>query len=410
MAYENESLKNLIIKFSAYGQEKNGAVSRTFGSDSYIKAANALQEYMDMCGMESYIDSVGNVHGIYKKADGEMAAKKELLIGSHLDTVKEGGMFDGLLGVLAGVQCVKRIQREQRSLNCNLHIVATNGEEGNDLGGTFGSRCMMGQVELTPQFLEKAKKYGLEKEDIELAKMDFQSVCGYLELHIEQGKTLEETGDEIGVVTGIVGLQRYEILIQGESNHAGTTMMKYRKDALVKAAEIIRYGDSLARELGHNLVATFSKVEILPNVIAVINHQVKMILEFRNQDEAILEKYIATMQKQFSGVQGGDGIRVTFSPIVKKQPVHCNEKIIQAADRVCSRQNIPYRKMPSGATHDGNMMALNVPIGMLFVPSHGGVSHSRHEWTDWEQCELGAEVLYQTVIELSEESKGGCGE
>ncbi len=387
--------------FAAYGREAGGGISRIFGSEAYREAAAALSEYMKACGMESYIDPVGNVHGIWK-ARAEEKSGKEILVGSHLDTVKEGGIFDGLLGVMAGIAAVTRLQREGRKLPDDIHVIATNGEEGNDLGGTFGSRCLTGKLDLEDEaFLERAKAFGFSKADLEGAKMDFGHAKCWLELHIEQGKTLEEENKDIGIVTGIVGLWRYGIGISGESNHAGTTMMEYRKDAVVRAARIIAGGDELARQMGNDLVATFSKIQIHPNVIAVINDKVQMVLECRNRKEEILEAFVEEMQKQFRTETSEAPVTVSFTELVKKAPVPCDPRLVDDIEAVCRRNHLNYRKMPSGATHDGNMIALQIPIGMIFVPSHKGISHNKAEWTDWKQCEQGAGVLYQSICQIA---------
>lgn len=400
-----QSLQNQMEFFAAYGKETGGGVSRVFGSEAYRKAAIDLSEYMRACGMESFIDPVGNVHGILR-AEAENKSGREILIGSHLDTVKEGGIFDGLLGVLAGIFAVNRLKWEGKHLSDDIHVIATNGEEGNDLGGTFGSRCLTGKVNLEDEdFLKRAKAFGFSKTDLEEAKMDFSKAKCWLELHIEQGKTLEEENKDIGIVTGIVGLWRYGIRIKGESNHAGTTMMEYRKDALVRAAQIIAGGDALARQMGHDLVATFSKVQIHPNVIAVINDQVDMILECRNRNAEILEDFITQMQKQFQTEDPKAPITVGFTELVKKAPVPCDETLVKQIEEVCREHHTNYRKMPSGATHDGNMIALKIPIGMIFVPSKKGISHSKEEWTEWSQCERGAKVLYESICRIAEKGE-----
>jgi len=389
-------LKEAVLRFSGYGMEPEGGISRIFGSQAYREAAAAMKDYMESEGLSSYIDSVGNVHGILRGSGSQPC--RELLIGSHLDTVQEGGRFDGLLGVVAGVLCCRQLQREGRHLPFDLHVIATNGEEGNDLGGTFGSRCMVGAFDFSaPGIEEKLRRYSLTPEAVRAAELDFSRAMGWLELHIEQGPTLEENGDELGVVTGIVGLQRYSILVEGKSNHAGTTMMAYRRDAVVRAAELICAGDALARSLGEELVCTFSNIEIHPNTTAVINDRVKLLLEFRNRNEALMEQFIRGLRRRF---EGGQDVRVTFEQTAGKAPVECGGGFIAAAETACRTLGARYRKMPSGATHDGNMMALRVPIGMLFVPSRGGISHSREEWTDWSQCRLGCEALYRTILNL----------
>lgn len=385
-------VEKILMKFASIGMDEKGGVNRVIGTPQYRQAAEEMKKYMQELNMESYIDTVLNVHGIYNPGQ----KSKEIIIASHLDTVKEGGKFDGLYGVVGALEVVRRLQEEKKDLEFGIHIIATNGEEGNDLGGTFGSRCLVGMVDVSDSaYIAKAESMGFTKEDILNAEMDFDSVMYYLELHIEQGNTLYENQEEIGIVTGIVGLQRYEITVNGISNHAGTTMMQYRKDALVDASRIIDYGDRLAKSYGNNFVATFNKMQIHPNIVAVISDQVKMVLECRNLKEDLMENYICDMKKNTEGFND-----VTWSPVVKKAPVACEPYIIDKTEEACKKLGVKYRKMPSGATHDGNSIAMKIPIGMIFVPSKDGISHARPEYTSWDQCEKGVDVLYQTILNL----------
>ena len=390
-----DELKKRILLFASVGMDKEGAVNRVFGSDFMKDASRAMKLYMEEAGMESFIDSVGNVHGLYRTVVKDAPV---IFAGSHLDTVKEGGIFDGLLGVIAAVECVRELAAEKYPLHCGIHVVATNGEEGNELGGTFGSRAMMGMLDTDDSsYLEKCLKYGYTKDALENAVLDVKNALCYLELHIEQGKTLYEDHKQIGAVTGIVGLQRYQTEVLGESNHAGTTMMEYRKDALVEAAKVILKADELAREFGHHMVATIGKMDVSPGAVAVIPGKVDMILEFRNQDEQRIENSFGQMKESFE--KSGN---VNFTPLVKKKPVKCDPKIVDMIIQICKEQGISCVQMPSGATHDGNAMAMKMPIGMIFVPSKDGISHSVHEWTEWDEVETGVKVLYETIKRLDQ--------
>lgn len=404
-----DTIEKMIKKYAAFGQQKDGSVSRTFGSHAYREAALALKEEMQQSGLDSYIDAVGNVHGIY---DSNGEACQEVLIGSHLDTVESGGMFDGLYGILAGLLCVKRFRENQMKLPFRLHLIAANGEEGNILGGTFGSRCLTGgfteKVLSSPEFVEKLKgivvnpetQEELSAESIHSVQMDFHDSRYYLEVHIEQGSSLEKEKKQIGIVTGIVGLQRYRICVHGKRNHSGTTKMEYREDALVKAAQLIVFADALARQYQHDFVATFETVRVLPNALAVINDEVEMVLEIRNLSEPLMQKYMKQIARQCRELDN-----IELEQIVAKKPVLTDTGIQQKIRQVCAEQRISCQQMPSGATHDGNMFARQIPVGMIFVPSKGGISHNRQEWTDWKDCETGVQVLYETILKLAAEDK-----
>lgn len=388
-----ETLQQIIQRFAIYGETEKGGISRTFGSSSYLQASLALKEYLQAAGIESYIDSVGNVHGIYGEAD------EEIVIASHLDTVVEGGMFDGLLGVAAGINCLLRLREEKARLPYRIHLIATNGEEGNVLGGTFGSRCLMGEyedydlLENNDSIVVDAERMTmLNRQDIVNCRLDTAKIRSYIELHIEQGNRLEKENRNIGIVTGIVGLQRYKISVQGMSNHSGTTMMEYRDDALVKAARIIAYCDEQAKKYGQDFVATVSAVTISPNALAVINGNVEMTLECRNLDEKLMLQYIEDVKRFCISLKGIEIIRT-----VTKSPVICDEKIMDSIEMICQKKGISYIRMPSGATHDASIFGLKVPVGMIFIPSHEGISHNKEERSKWEDCNLGSEVLYEYV-------------
>lgn len=391
-----EDVKDIILKFAQYGR-KDGeeGISRVFGSCEYRAAAEALCQYMKELSMESWIDSVGNVHGVYGGRE-----KKAILLGSHLDTVKNGGMFDGLLGIAAALSCVSRLSERGEELPYAIHVIATNGEEGNELGGTFGSRCLAGEIPVTDTaFLEKAARYGISSQDIVRSEMDFGNSLCYLELHIEQGNHLQKQNRQIGLVGGIVGLRRYLFQIQGMENHSGTTMMEYRKDALVYAAQIITYGDELARGYPQQFVATFGSVKVSPNVLAVINGRVEMVLECRCIKEELMEKYVDELSRY---CREHFGEQVSITPMIQKQPVEVQKELYELLKKICEEQGTPYLEMVSGATHDGNIYAHKIPIGMIFVPSKDGISHSGKEWTEWEQCRKGTEILYGAVLALEE--------
>lgn len=392
MERETEDFKARMLQMASIGRESDGAVSRVFGTPVYEEGARAMLAYMKDSGLEAYIDSVGNVHGLYRCGREEAP---EILIASHLDTVRHGGVFDGLLGVMGGIECVRRLQAEGRKPACDIHVIATNGEEGNELGGTFGGRAMMGMLPDTEEYYGLAAKYGYTREKLQAAVYDTSRCRAYLELHIEQGNMLEQENKQIGVVTGIVGLERYEVVIHGRSNHAGTTMMAYRDDAAVKAAGFIARMDEKARKIGDRLVCTFSRFAVEPNVLAVINREVSMVLECRNQKKERMQELVEAAKADLAGLDG------ELHTLVQKAPVDCDPAIVDCMEAVCQSRGLSWQKMPSGATHDGNSFAMKMPIGMVFIPSIGGLSHCKEEASDWEDVMLGISVLYDTLLRLS---------
>lgn len=400
-----ESMKSALEELGAIGTDPEGGISRVFGSKYIVEAQEKLQQYFESAHLRTWIDSVGNVHGVLEGAlDEQDKEAQEIVIGSHYDTVKQGGLFDGLMGVIAGVEIVKELQEQKVSLKKSIHIIATNGEEGNDLGGTFGSRAMMGLLDLNDEaYLKKAKDFGFSPDDLENAILDTDKSQCYLELHIEQGPTLHKYGEKIGIVTGIVGLRRYKVVIHGVSNHAGTTMMEDRDDAMVSAAKVITMADQLAREIGNHFVETVGKLEVFPGTVATIPNRVEMVVEIRNEEEALMDYFIHEFTDRLSAIAKAD-----VTPIVKKAPIKCSEVFAKELVDICKKDGLKYRVMPSGATHDGNAMATKMPVGMIFVPSVDGISHAKEEWTDWEDVFTGISVLYKAVKKLVESEESIC--
>lgn len=393
----NDQIHKNFTHLSTIGQSADSSVTRLLFSEAYMEAAQTARKYMEEAGLTAWIDVMGNVHGQY---DCKKEGAKTVYMGSHLDTVKQGGLYDGMLGFVAAVESFRELKKNRPELNCNIHILGTNGEEGNDLGGTFGSRAMTGLIDAdAPGYLEKAKAYGLKREDFETVKLPMEDGLCYLELHIEQGNTLDQTGEEIGIVTGIVGLERYAVTVYGESNHAGTTMMEYRKDAMVGAAKLIAGFDRLAREYENQMVATVGAVSVFPGAVSVIPERVEMVLEIRNLSASRLTRFYEDSVKMAKELPD---VTVTFERLVKKAPVQCDGDICAVMEEICGKHGFSYRHMPSGATHDGNAMAAKMPIAMVFVPSRGGVSHNKNEYTDWQYVEKGMTVLYETLETLND--------
>ncbi|MBO5057567.1 MAG: Zn-dependent hydrolase [Lachnospiraceae bacterium] len=391
-----DRMKEKLFELAKIGQDSEGGISRVFGSEAMKEGQQAVEKYFCECGLKTWTDSAGNVHGVL--SSGRENAK-EIFIGSHIDTVRQGGIFDGLLGVVAGAETAARLLREKVTLTKDVHIIATNGEEGNELGGTFGSRAMMGLLPVdSKEYLEKAASFGFSKEDLLKASLNTDRAACYLELHIEQGPTLYKHKEQIGIVTGIVGLRRYQVTVYGISNHAGTTMMEDREDALVAASRIILMGDELARKAGHHLVETVGVMKVYPCSAPVIPNRVEMILEIRNEEETLMDDFMAEFTQQAESMA-----RVKIEPIVAKAPVKCREELVNFIEKACKEEAVRYRRMPSGATHDGNAMAVKMPVGMIFVPSKDGISHSKDEWTEWKDIECGMEVLWKVLLLLEKE-------
>lgn len=310
-------------------------------------------------------------------------------------------IFDGALGVTGALEVICRLKEQKRTLRHPLEVWGFNLEESSPLGGTFGSRCVVGMVDPdVPGYPERLTRYDLTPDDVRAAKRDISKYGCYVEYHIEQGDKLDRAGLDVGVVSGIVSVVRYDVTAHGVSNHAGTTMMENRKDALVGMSKLIVAAEQRARELSDTLVFTVGKLSVLPGQENVIPNEVAATFEMRHMDKAVTDRFFADIQKMAAEIDNCD---FTLVNTVAKYSTPCDPRIIQIIDRACADRNVPHVIMPSGAGHDANPMAHEgVPIGMIFVPSVKGISHHGAEWTEPRHVDTGADILFDTVLALDE--------
>ena len=389
-------LNEMLMEIGGIGRNEDGSITRLGFSEEYFQALEKLKARMEELGMAAEIDPVGNLHGVLPGADPQ---KKSIVIGSHVDTVIKGGVFDGMLGVTGGLECVARLKETGTVLKHPLEIWGFNMEEASILGGTFGSRCITGMLDPdVPGYAEKLAQFSRTADDVRAAKRDIGRYKCYLEYHIEQGDKLDNAGIDVGVVSGIVSVIRYEVTAHGLSNHAGTTMMSNRKDALVGMSKLIAAAEQRARELDDTLVFTVGRISISPGQENVIPGQAVACFEMRHMDRAVTDRFYAEIQRIADGISN---CTFTFENTVAKYATPCDPALIRVIDRVCGELNISHVVMPSGAGHDANPLAHEgVPIGMIFVPSVKGISHHGDEWTEPRHVELGADVLFHTVLAL----------
>lgn len=385
-------VKEILSSIGIAGRNEDGSYTRGCYSPAYFDALDIVEKQMSDLGMEVSRDAAGNLRGVMAGTDKNA---KSIIIGSHLDTVPSGGLFDGAYGVAAGLYVVSRLKQEGKRLRHGLEIYGFHAEESNPIGGTFGSRALVGLVDPEqPGLLEALKGYGYTIEEIMECKRDFSNAKCYLELHIEQGDRLFHENVKIGVVSGIVGLVRYKVTAIGHSNHAGTTMMKNRRDAMVAMARLISMSDESCRRIDDTLVLTVGTIRCWPDSENVIPGKVECTFEMRHMDKDKTDELIKEVRRIASEIHT---VEFQITKKIDKGAAECDKHLMETVGRAALELKVSHIVMPSGAGHDANPMAHCLPVGMIFVPSKGGLSHCKEEWTEPEDLETGAEVLYKTV-------------
>jgi len=394
-----------LAKVGAAEDPKEG-ITRLAYTREDDEAKALVTKYMEEAGLEVHEDQVGNLIG---KREGKNPDKPGIMIGSHLDTVFQGGKFDGALGVLAGVEVAHALQEEGHPLDRNLEVVAFTDEEGARFStGMLGSQAMTGKLE--KEVLEKKDKDGilyrdalLEKgydpENIHRAKREKGSIAAYLEIHIEQAVQLERKKVSVGIVTGIAGPRWYRFTVLGESGHAGSTPMNMRKDPMSAAVKLIQDIENIV-SAKENTVGTIGQIEAKPGGINIIPKEVIFTLDLRDSvnsermaAEQEINESVLKLEKEL-------GVEIVTELLHNLDPVPCDKKIVDTAEKSANELGIDSIRMISGAAHDAMNMASITSIGMLFIPSYKGLSHRPDEWSDKEDCGNGAKVLYQTVKNL----------
>lgn len=383
---------------------KPGWTRRPFTS-WYAQGRDWLRQEMLASGLEVRIDAASNLIGSIAGSDPHLPP---IMIGSHTDTVVGGGRFDGIIGVVAGLEIARRLKESGTRLRHTLEIVDFTAEEPSEFGiSTIGSRGMVDN--LPADMLERTDLSGLKLlEGIRMAGGDPEripalarkpgEVALYLELHIEQGPVLEQTDRKLGIVTGIVGIHRYRVIVEGKPNHAGTTPMNMRYDALTGAAELVLELEALCRKpYAEPVVGTVGKLMVEPNGANVIPGRVTFELEVRSLDANILDGIIQEFTRKKNAIEAERSLKVTIDPLSKSEAIRVPQTIQQTIGSACE-QVAPAAYLPSGAGHDANQLARIAPVGMIFVPSRGGRSHCPEEWTDYEDVALGVEALARSVL------------
>lgn len=401
-----ERLKSNIIELSGIGKAENGGIYRTGFSQEDYHARLWLLEKLKQLGLKASLDGALNVSGLLPGNN----ANPRVIAGSHIDTVPNAGALDGALGVLAALECLQVIRENDVAVNFPLELIAFSDEEGR-FGGMFGSRSLSGMM--NPGYLEEAtdldgiklkdamKELGHDPYSALDAARNAREIKCFLELHIEQGPILDEKQHAVGVVTDITGLYKWQVKLTGTANHAGTTPMNMRNDAFMGLADFAHEIPRIIDENGsEHSKMTIGKVQLFPGSPNTVPGEVKFSLDVRDVSSDTMYELQDAGRKALSAIARRRKLMFEFEELSWIDPVACHKDVVSVIENVSRQQNVNYIKMPSGAAHDTQMVANLAPVGMIFVPSKKGVSHSPHEWTDWRDIETGANVLLYTLLEL----------
>jgi len=403
-------LESRIAALARFGALPGGGVTRSCWSPPHEEARAWLIAEMRAAGLQTWVDAAGNTFGGLG-ADRLSADRPVVLTGSHIDTVPEGGILDGALGVLAGLEAVQSAREGGASPARPLVVVAWSDEEGR-YGSLFGSRAFCGRLDAAAipsmaaadgeRLVDAMARAGFDALKAPGAAAPAGAVHAYVELHIEQGARLEEAGVPIGVVDSIVGVRRSRVIFRGQADHAGTTPMARRRDAFLAAADYaLRARDLVVARGGERSVTNFGVVTVHPGVSNIVPGRAELVHEMRAPDAALLESLwngCAALARQVAEARE---VPVEVRPLSATTPAPCAERVQQAVVKAAEGRGLAWRRLYSAAGHDAQNLAAVTESGMIFIPSLGGRSHRVDEASDGAAIERGANVLLDTLLALA---------
>jgi N-carbamoyl-L-amino-acid hydrolase len=403
-----DRLRASLEGLSLFGRNPEGGVSRVAWTAPDIEARRyVIDKLMSGIGLSTRIDPAGSIYG---RRAGTEANLPVILFGSHIDSVPKGGNFDGDVGSMAAIEVMRTLHDKKMTTRHPLECVIWSNEEGfHYKRGLFGSRAVVGEFE--PGELDEKDEQGLHIRDairsiggdlsrISAALRKQGEIAAYLELHIEQGGLLHKAGIPIGVVEGIVGINRYDAKIRGFANHAGTTPMPERRDALVAASQlVIAVREETTREPGRQ-VGTVGQLSVRPGAPNIVPGEVNLVIELRDLSLEKVQAILGRIEKRAADIARSTGTEITVRRTSTHKPALATPWVRELITREATAAGFKTMSLPSGAGHDAQMLARLAPMGMIFVPSVDGISHSPKELTTWEDAANGCEVLFRSVLAL----------
>jgi len=398
-------------EFGAIPTDRGHGRTVLTGTDANRRAREYLVERLDAADLDVRVDAVGNIAGRWVPEGADPTARP-VACGSHLDSVPEGGIFDGVLGVYSGLEAIRALQEMDVGYDRPIEVVCFTEEEGSRFSnGVLGSSVASGQRTVEDALaLEDDDGVTLDAALTDIGfrgtgRLDASEWDSWLELHVEQGERLQDAGAAVGIVSSITGTIRCTVEIEGEANHSGCTAMAERTDALTAASELVleveaATNDAVA-EHGDTVVGTVGKLDVSPNAVNVVPGHVDLGIDVRDTHYESMELIVERIRNRLSELEAERGVDTTFDRPYDIAPSEMSERCTTALRDAVSTIDVPSVELHSGAGHDTMHVASLTDTGMLFAPSHGGFSHSPLEWTDWESCTTATRVLTAGLADLA---------
>ena len=396
-----------IETLAEFNATPGNGVTRLSFTEEDRKAREYIRNQMEEIGLRTWEDGYSNLFG---RREGKDPNAPTIMIGSHFDSVINGGPFDGVAGLVAALEVARVLVENDVDHHYPIEVVAMNDEEGVRFGtGLSNSRAMVGAIK------EEELDNAMDMDGISLrqamidfgitpnlkdAKREKGSIKAFIELHIEQGPILEEEEKDIGLVETIVGIDKYDCIFKGKSGHAGTTPMNNRRDALMGAAEFALSINRIVKEVGGGTVGTVGEFNLSPNAPNVIPGQVQMSIDIRSGKDENIKKVRTEMMKELERIGNSLNLETDIKNSLYVPPVQMSDEIIDIMEEKVQELGHSYKKMDSGAGHDAMIMAEITSTSLIFVPSKDGLSHHPDEWTDYKELKKGVELMLNTVVEL----------
>jgi N-carbamoyl-L-amino-acid hydrolase len=405
LSVNGKRIEDRIFELAKFGIDEKGRGYRVAYTKGDIEGRAWFMELMKKAGLNPTIDAAGNIIG---KRKGKNASLKPIGFGSHIDMVPDGGNYDGTLGSLSALEVIDILNENKLVTEHPLEVIIFANEEG----GTIGSKAIAGL--LTDELLKKKSQSGLtmaegiraiggNPDNVQSCIRKKGDMHAWLELHIEQGGILENENLQIGVVEGIVGIMDFEVTIEGIANHAGSTPMNMRKDALLAGSKFVIAVNEVINGVPGKQVGTVGKITPFPGASNVIPGKVVMSLEIRDLSFEKIEMLVGEVKKRAEQIASTSQTKISFEPLFQIKPALATNALQEKIDSSAKLLGFTTKFMQSGALHDSQNMSLIAPMAMIFVPSVGGISHSPKEFTKAEDLTNGANVLLQTILKVDRE-------